>query len=73
MISAFLIVPWVIFHTGVVYYLARRKTKNPMISTLVGFFLSIIQPIGLIYIVVLMLKKDVNQVDTSSHDVIPNV
>ena len=70
MISAFLIIPWVILHTGVVYYLALRKSKSPMITTVIGFFLSILQPIGLIYIVVLALKKDVSQVDTNSHGVI---
>lgn len=42
------------------YYFARGKTKNPTASALLGIFLSIIPPIGLIYLALLALKKDAN-------------
>lgn len=45
---------------GVVcYYLGRRKTQTPVLAGLLGVVLSIIPPFGLVYLVVLVLKKDV--------------
>jgi hypothetical protein len=41
------------------YYLGRRKTQTPILAGLLGVVLSIIPPFGLVYLVVLMLKKDV--------------
>ncbi len=41
------------------YYLGRRKTQNPVLAGFVGAFLAIIPPLGLIYLAVLLLKKDV--------------
>ena len=41
------------------YYLGRRKTQTPVLTGLLGMMLSIIPPFGLIYLVVLVLKKDV--------------
>ena len=44
---------------GVVcYYLGRRKTQTPVLAGLLGVVLSIIPPFGLVYLVVLVLKKD---------------
>ena len=44
---------------AVCYYLGRRKTQTPVLAGLLGVVLSIIPPFGLVYLVVLMLKKDV--------------
>lgn len=44
---------------AVCYYLGRRKTQTPVLAGLLGVVLSIIPPFGLIYLVVLVLKKDV--------------
>jgi hypothetical protein len=41
------------------YYLGRRKTQTPVLAGLLGAALSIIPPFGLVYLVVLVLKKDV--------------
>ncbi len=41
------------------YYLGRRKTQTPVLTGLLGMVLSIIPPFGLVYLVVLVLKKDV--------------
>ncbi|MDT3337940.1 hypothetical protein Q4Q49_22035 [Shewanella sp. SP1S1-7] len=41
------------------YYLGRRKTQTPVLAGLLGVVLSIIPPFGLVYLVVLVLKKDV--------------
>lgn len=41
------------------YYLARRKTQTPVLAGLLGVVLCIIPPFALVYLVVLVLKKDV--------------
>ena len=41
------------------YYLGRRKTQTPILAGLLGLVHSIIPPFGLVYLVVLVLKKDV--------------
>lgn len=45
---------------AVCYYLGRRKTQTPVLAALLGFVLSIVPLFGLIYLVVLLLKKDVD-------------
>jgi len=45
--------------TWLSYYLGRTKTENPNITGLIGFFLSFVPPIGLIYLVILSLKEEV--------------
>jgi len=44
---------------AVCYYLGRRKTQTPILAGLLGVVLSIIPPFGLVYLVILVLKKDV--------------
>jgi hypothetical protein len=41
------------------YYLGHRKTQTQILAGLLGLVLSIIPPFGLVYLVVLVLKKDV--------------
>ena len=41
------------------YYLGRRKTQTTVLTGLLGMMLSIIPTFGLVYLVVLVLKKDV--------------
>jgi Na+-driven multidrug efflux pump len=45
--------------TGLSYYLGKRKTQNVKTTTFVGFLLSFIPPLGLIFVAVLVLKNDV--------------
>ncbi len=41
------------------YYLGRRKTQTPVLAGLLGVVLCIIPLFALVYLVVLVLKKDV--------------
>lgn len=50
---------FVLFVGALSYYLGRRKTQTPVIAALLGVVLSLIPPFGLVYLVVLLLKKDV--------------
>lgn len=43
------------------FYLGKRKTHTPKIAMFIGILLSLIPPLGLIYIVVLVLKNDIKQ------------
>ncbi|KFZ32063.1 hypothetical protein IDSA_05160 [Pseudidiomarina salinarum] len=43
------------------YYLGRRKTTNPVIAGFIGFVLSLVPLLGIIYLAILVLKKDVNE------------
>ncbi|MCH1923558.1 hypothetical protein L9G74_04330 [Shewanella sp. C32] len=45
---------------AVCYYLARRKTQTPILAALLGMVLSIVPLFGLVYLVILVLKKDVS-------------
>ena len=40
------------------YYLGKRKTTTPKLVAVIVFFSALIQPLGLILIIVLALKKD---------------
>ncbi|MGP1835015.1 hypothetical protein ACTTBA_18215 [Shewanella frigidimarina] len=42
------------------YFLGRRKTQSPILAGVLGAVLSIVPLFGLIYLVMLMLKNDVN-------------
>ena len=42
------------------YYLSKRKTTSPKIATLIGVLLCLTPPLNIVYIIVLMLKKDVD-------------
>lgn len=43
------------------FYLGKRKTFSPKVIALVGVVLSIVPPLGLIYLGALALKEDINQ------------
>ena len=42
------------------YYLGRRKTQTPILAGLLGAVLAIVPVIGAVYLVVLVLKNDIN-------------
>lgn len=42
------------------YYLGRRKTNNPVIAGILGFLFGLIPLLGLIYVAVLLFKRDVD-------------
>ena len=45
---------------GQLIVIGRRKTQSPILAGVLGAVLSIVPLFGLIYLVVLMLKNDVN-------------
>lgn len=50
------------------YYLGRRKTQTPVVAGLLGVVLCSIPPCALVYLVVLVLKKDVGSTSASVSD-----
>lgn len=48
--------------TWLSYYLGKTKTENPVVSGVIGFFTSLVPPVGLIYLVILSLKQEVDTV-----------
>lgn len=40
------------------YYLGRRKTQTPVLAALLGVVLAVIPPFALLYLLVLLFKKD---------------
>jgi len=57
---------WVLLQTALVYHLAKKKTQTPVIATIIGFFASFLPPVGLIYLIVLVLKNDIATTQISS-------
>lgn len=57
-ISVQAIVMLVLFGMSVSYLLGRKKTNQPLIMALLGGVLAIMPPLFVIYLVLLMLKKD---------------
>lgn len=45
------------------YYLGKRKTETPKLVAAIGFFSATIPPLALIYLMVLVFKKDIKQFD----------
>ena len=61
-ILAILFLMFVATVTWLSYYLGTTKTENPITSAVIGFLLSLIPPLGLIYLVILSLKEEVTTV-----------
>ncbi len=57
-ISVQAIVMLVLFGMSVSYLLGRKKTNQPLIMALLGGVLAIMPPLFVIYLVLLVLKKD---------------
>ncbi|WP_076537388.1 hypothetical protein [Shewanella sp. UCD-KL21] len=54
----FLWVPFIIFITWMSYKLGKSKTSNPKTISAIGFLLSFMPPLALIFIAVLALKSE---------------
>lgn len=48
-----------IFMAIVGYYLGKRKTQKPFLTSGLGFLSALIPPIAMIFLIVLVLKNDV--------------
>ena len=42
------------------YYLGRRKTQTPIFTTVIAIFTAFLPPLALIFLMVLVVKNDVN-------------
>ena len=56
----------VIVISGLSYYLGKRKTQNVKTTTFIGFLLSFMLTLGLIFVAVLALKNDVSNNNASN-------
>lgn len=45
------------------YYLGIRKTTTPKITALIGLVLSLIPPLAWIFVIVLVLKNDIHNIE----------
>ena len=55
----------------VCFYLGKRKTQTPILASIIGFFSALIRPLALVYLIVLVCKKDVQSNGSSIEH--PNV
>ncbi|MDO6566075.1 hypothetical protein Q4561_03305 [Alteromonas sp. 1_MG-2023] len=46
------------------YYLGKRKTQSPILTSVVAFFTALIPPIALVFLIALVLKNDVKTSET---------
>ncbi len=54
-----LMLVWVLLSTVIIGLLAKRKTDSPILTTVVGFVLSFLPLLSMVFMAVLALKKDV--------------
>ncbi len=47
------------------YYLGKRKTQTPKLATFFGVILAFIPPLALLYIIILIIKNDIQPVNNS--------
>lgn len=50
-----------IFMAIVSYYLGRRKTETPILVAAIGCFTAFIPPVALVYLIILVFKRDISQ------------
>ena len=41
-------------------YLGKRKTQTPILTSVTAFFSALIPPVALIFLIILVIKNDVN-------------
>ena len=51
-----------LFMTAICYYLGKRKTETPVLVSIIGFFTAIFPPFALVYLITLVLKRDLKSV-----------
>ncbi|MFY8274756.1 hypothetical protein AAEU32_11595 [Pseudoalteromonas sp. SSDWG2] len=64
---AFLFVVMIIAMPPLCYYLGKKKTNNPILCAIVGFFLAFIPPFALVFVAVLALKSDLKPISANEH------
>jgi hypothetical protein len=58
----FFIVGLGVFMASISLYLGRRKTETPILVSVIGFFTAFIPPFALIYLLILVFKRDLPKV-----------
>jgi hypothetical protein len=61
-----IIVISVIVVAALCYHLGKRKTNTPKMAAFIGALLSFAPPLNLIYLAVLVLKNDLDKIETIS-------
>jgi len=54
-----------VFMAAICFYLGRRKTETPILVSVIGFFTAVIPPIALIYLLILVFKRDLPAVQSN--------
>ena len=57
----FFIVGFGVFMASISLYLGRRKTETPILVAVIGFFTAFIPPVALIYLLILLFKRDLQK------------
>ncbi|GIU30562.1 hypothetical protein [Shewanella sp. MBTL60-007] len=55
------VLPFMIIIGALSYYLGKRKTNTPIITTTLGTISGVCPPLGLIYLMLLTLKNDIEK------------
>ncbi|MEH6482250.1 MULTISPECIES: hypothetical protein [Pseudoalteromonas] len=42
------------------FFLGKRKTQTPVLASIIGFFSALVPPLALVYLIVLVCKKDID-------------
>ena len=53
------IIVFAVLMAAVGYYLGKRKTQSPIITSVLAFFSALVPPVTIIFLFVLVLKNDV--------------
>ncbi len=53
-----LLLVFAVLIAAVSFYLGRRKTQTPVLAALLGGLLALVPPLGLLYLAVLVLRRD---------------
>jgi len=59
-VMAQILMVWIPVATFVSYILGKRKTESPKTTAFIGFLLSFIPPFSIIFLIILLLKRDMN-------------
>ncbi|WJG08911.1 hypothetical protein [Aliiglaciecola sp. LCG003] len=51
-----------VFMAAFSFYLGKRKTETPILTSVIGFFTAIIPPVAIIFLIVLVFKRDIEPV-----------
>jgi len=53
------IIVFAVLMAAVGYYLGKRKTQSPILTSIIAFIAALVPPLAIIFLIVLVLKNDV--------------